>query len=578
MKRHADSIRKVCHSCARGRLRGCLRMAKIAICLLVAAASLAMFPAFAQTAMAGPAKMSSGWFYPLGSAVAPTTKYLEQNPTYPIAGYYHIGIDYGATAGTTVYAVSDGTVRFSGPVQRDRPDWGNCLFVEHQAADGSTFLVVYMHINSTYALRDRVFAGKPIGTVYLDHLHLGVFPGTTVPVNHRGMMPNSNWNTENRQNGSVNPQNWFDTHVAPGATVPATSADVNTSSTSMRSILFNQRRSENNHTAHPSWQLFGSGHVIQPALSVTQTPTQPTLSVTQNPVQQTVSVTQTPTQPTLSVTQNPVQQTVSVTQTPTQPTLSVTQNPVQQTVSVTPTPTQPTLSVVPIPTQPTLSVAPPSPPATVVVAPPNPPANVWVEDFNRNKILTDVNSNASYLITASGRRAWIPTGGDYQAMVNNSVPVVRTDWSVISRYPDAGYQAAVTRMDDPAISGPSQWISYITGPAGYGNDYAVTQSAAGKSYVTNGATWTLTNGHGRVRVNAFIPTEKAVAGVVYQIFDGGTYLGSVSINQATSFGFVQLGTWQFSSGTIVVKVYDNQGSGPYGSLMGFDCVEGIPVG
>ncbi|MEI6727548.1 MAG: hypothetical protein WCN81_15180, partial [Actinomycetes bacterium] len=113
---------------------------------------------------------------------------------------------------------------------------------------------------------------------------------------------------------------------------------------------------------------------------------------------------------------------------------------------------------------------------------------------------------------------------------------------------------------------------------GWENDYWITQSSAGESYTTNSATWTLSNGRGLVRVNAYIPTLDAVAGVVYQIYDGGTYLGSVGVNQATSYGFIQLGTWYFSSGTIVVRVNDNEGSGPYGAYMGFDCVEGIPVG
>ena len=202
-----------------------------------------------------------------------------------------------------------------------------------------------------------------------------------------------------------------------------------------------------------------------------------------------------------------------------------------------------------------------------------------VDPANLEKILRNTADGACYLITVRGTRAWIPTGGDYQAMVNNGVQVVQTNWATISRYPDAGYQAIVRRQDDPAISGPWSWIISRSGNgAGWENDYYLTQSAAGKSYVTNWATWTLSNGRGRVRVNAYIPTLDAVAGVVYQVFDGWTYLGSVLINQKVCYGFVQLGTWNFSSGTIVVKVFDNEGSGPYGYLMGFDCVEGIPVG
>lgn len=190
-----------------------------------------------------------------------------------------------------------------------------------------------------------------------------------------------------------------------------------------------------------------------------------------------------------------------------------------------------------------------------------------------------LSDGSAWLITARGTRAWIPTGGDYQAIVNNGVPVVNTDWATISQYPASGYYAVVTRMDDPAISGPSNWIIYRSGNgAGWENDYYLTQSAAGKSYTTNTATWSLSNGRGLVRVNAYIPTLEAKAGVVYHVYDGSRHVASVAVNQNVSYRFIQLGTWEFSSGTIVVRINDNEGAGPYGTLMGFDCVEGIPVG
>jgi hypothetical protein len=134
-------------------------------------------------------------------------------------------------------------------------------------------------------------------------------------------------------------------------------------------------------------------------------------------------------------------------------------------------------------------------------------------------------------------------------------------------------------MDDPSLTGDARWITYKSGNgAGYQNDYYVTESAAGRSYVTTAATWTLSNGHGLVQIRAYIPSLDAVAGVVYRVYDGGTLVGSVAVNQKNYTGFVTLGTWQFSSGTVVVKVNDNEGSGPYGWLIGLDCVEVVPVG
>ena len=151
-------------------------------------------------------------------------------------------------------------------------------------------------------------------------------------------------------------------------------------------------------------------------------------------------------------------------------------------------------------------------------------------------------------------------------MVNNGVPVVSTSWSVISQYPDAGYQAVVARMDDPVIGGDPKWILNYSGDGhGYENDYRATQSAAGKPTATNSATWTLANGRGKVKLNAYIPSMTDIwAGVVYEVWDGGTLLATVPVNQFNYKGFMTLGTWTFSSGSIVIRCYDNQGTGPYG--------------
>lgn len=238
--------------------------------------------------------------------------------------------------------------------------------------------------------------------------------------------------------------------------------------------------------------------------------------------------------------------------------------------------------VTPIPSAPQVTVSAPTAKPKVVVTPTPPARRVTVSvpaDPNLKKILRNTADGACYLITASGKRAWIPTGGDYTAMVNNGAKVVQTNWAAISRYPDAGYKAVVRRLDDPVISGPSKWIIRRSGTsAGWEKDYYLTQSAAGKSYVTNAATWTLSNGFGYVRVNAYIPTKEAVASVVYHIYDGSKRVASVSVNQKKEYGFIELGTWKFSSGKVVVKISDNEGAGPYGALMGLDCIEGIPVG
>lgn len=209
-------------------------------------------------------------------------------------------------------------------------------------------------------------------------------------------------------------------------------------------------------------------------------------------------------------------------------------------------------------------------PSTTTTTTPVPTA-----DPNRGKILRNTASGAAYLITQAGKRAWIPTGGDYQAIVNNGVPVVQTNSTTISKYPDAGYQAIVRRTDDPSIGGPSQWlIRRYSG--GFWGDYVLTESAGGKPYYVNWAVWSLANGRGRVRLNAYIPPSSA-ANVTYRIYDGSTLRGTVTIPQASRRGFTQLGTWTFTSGTIVVKSFDNL-SYPYGALIGWDLIEAVPVG
>jgi hypothetical protein len=130
------------------------------------------------------------------------------------------------------------------------------------------------------------------------------------------------------------------------------------------------------------------------------------------------------------------------------------------------------------------------------------------------------------------------------------------------------------------IGGDPKWIVYHSGDGhGYANDYYATKSAAGRSYSVNWAVWTLANARGKVKLNAFIPSMSDIwAGVVYEIWDGGTRLASVPVNQFDYKGFMSLGTWTFSSGTIVVKCYDNQGTGPRDVYMGWDCIEAVPVG
>ncbi|MCP4307771.1 MAG: hypothetical protein GY788_23440 [bacterium] len=131
-----------------------------------------------------------------------------------------------------------------------------------------------------------------------------------------------------------------------------------------------------------------------------------------------------------------------------------------------------------------------------------------------------------------GRRYHIPSGGDYQAMVNNGIRVVNLSASQINAIPEASATARVKRRDEPAISGPSRWMIRRTNTShGFGRDYRITQSAAGQSYTTNRATWTITGEpRGVYRVKVYVPTREAVAQVTYRIYDGSRHIKTVTIN------------------------------------------------
>jgi hypothetical protein len=160
--------------------------------------------------------MHNGWHYPLGSAISPSAGFLERN--YVVingASRYHLGIDYPAARGADVFAVADGQV-----VKKAYLDatWGYVYFIQHQDAAGTKFIVVYMHLDDSLAQGATVTAGQRIGGVFRDHLHLGLLPGTSWPLNGWGMLPEP---YTGNTNGFVDPQTWFDSHTAPGHTPPS---------------------------------------------------------------------------------------------------------------------------------------------------------------------------------------------------------------------------------------------------------------------------------------------------------------------------------------------------------------------
>ncbi len=163
----------------------------------------------------------NGFVYPLDSMTA-------WKDTYDYAGfgacgtsYYtntcHNGTDIGATRGDSVYAIAAGTVvKVSGSQNSTcTSGWGydsgganTCnmaVAVQHYAADGTAFVVVYGHMvySSSISVGKTYASGDTIGIIAYDydrtsssaswtktsspHLHFGVFPGTSSPAVSSGL-------------------------------------------------------------------------------------------------------------------------------------------------------------------------------------------------------------------------------------------------------------------------------------------------------------------------------------------------------------------------------------------------------
>jgi hypothetical protein len=138
-----------------------------------------------------------------------------------IAGQYHIGADFDGSANQAVYALGSGTVRKTGGFGAGN---GYVLFIEHVAVDGTHFVAMYGHINSSsLAVGDTVTVGQNIATLYPNtpngpHLHLGLLPGTTIPTSNWGNLPCSNWPGTN---GFTDPMPYLGAHPMGGGTLTA---------------------------------------------------------------------------------------------------------------------------------------------------------------------------------------------------------------------------------------------------------------------------------------------------------------------------------------------------------------------
>lgn len=169
------------------------------------------------------ASIGGGWTDPVDMST-PYASWLASGcdgQTAYDAGIYHTGRDFGASVGTAVKAIGPGKVKAN-------LDFGTgyarAVFVQHTAADGTNFLVLYGHINSSIAAGTVVNAGDQVGTVAQIayppyHLHLGLIPGTSYPSSNWGRMPCASWPATN---GFVDPIAFLGDHPlsSSGGTTP----------------------------------------------------------------------------------------------------------------------------------------------------------------------------------------------------------------------------------------------------------------------------------------------------------------------------------------------------------------------
>jgi len=185
-------------------------------------------------------RLATGFYFPVTTFVSTGCSYYlardaAHGGCYPYNGYYHLGYDIRAAAGSPVFAIAAGSVA---KIESDNA--GNiAMYVRHTLSDGSPFHALYGHVRSTLRVGDTVLAGATIATVgpyaaTASHLHFGISPGATVPPGSYEIGVNAYWPSTN---GFADPINWVMTKspasiTTSRLTVTVTGSGVVTSSVS----------------------------------------------------------------------------------------------------------------------------------------------------------------------------------------------------------------------------------------------------------------------------------------------------------------------------------------------------------
>ncbi|MGL6248847.1 MAG: murein hydrolase activator EnvC family protein, partial [Culicoidibacterales bacterium] len=143
---------------------------------------------------------ASGFYRPTSGVM--TLPYLSTEYPYS-AARPHLGVDYGASEGTPVVAVTDGVVIQAS--YGDNGGYGNMIVISHNV-NGTPMVSIYGHLSSIgVSAGQTVSGGQYIGAVgntgnsFGAHLHIEMLSG----INY---MPAGR---EERQSYTVNPANYF---------------------------------------------------------------------------------------------------------------------------------------------------------------------------------------------------------------------------------------------------------------------------------------------------------------------------------------------------------------------------------
>lgn len=155
-------------------------------------------------------RLATGFYSPTGTNPLHITHgWLDSGcgPGEPYEfGFYHLGADNPRPFGSSVYAIWDGVV-----TTINSGGWGDgnvAVVVKSKLHTGSEFLWLVGHVHTNLHVGEPVTRGQVMATVGHwpdgDHLHVGMFPGTTLPptdaVQHIG------W-------GKMGCGHWIDAHT-----------------------------------------------------------------------------------------------------------------------------------------------------------------------------------------------------------------------------------------------------------------------------------------------------------------------------------------------------------------------------